>query len=59
MTWLIAAGLVLIALWFLWRVFRAAPATAEPPEGQNVREPVPKRPLNRSGAVAVEEPDED
>ena len=59
MSWLIAAVLVLIAVWFLWRVSRSAPATAEPPETVNVREPVPKRPLNRSGAVAVEEPDEE
>jgi hypothetical protein len=53
----IAAVLILITVWFLWRVSR--PATAEPPETVNVREPVPKRPLNRSGAVAVEEPDEE
>ncbi len=59
MTAIIAVVLVLVALWFLWRVFRSAPATAEPPETVNVREPVPKRPLNRSGAVAVEEPDEE
>jgi hypothetical protein len=55
---IIAAILVVIAIWLLWRVIKSEPATAEPPETVNVREPVPKRPLNRSGAVAVEEPDE-
>ena len=54
---MIAVVLVLLAIWILWRVLRPA-AAAEPPEIVNVREPVPKRPLNRSGAVAVEEPDE-
>ncbi len=55
----VAAVLFCIALWILWRVFWSAPATAEPPETVSVREPVPKRPLNRSGAVAVEEPDDE
>jgi ABC-type nickel/cobalt efflux system permease component RcnA len=54
---IIAALLIVIAIWILWRVLRPA-AAAEPPEIVNVREPVPKRPLNRSGAVALEEPDE-
>lgn len=53
-----AVLLVVIAIWFLWRVLRPA-AAADPPEIVNVLEPVPKRPLNRSGAVALEEPDED
>ncbi len=59
MSALIAIFVVFIALWFLWRVLRRSPAPAEPSEDVNVREPVPKRPLNRSGAVALEEPDED
>ncbi len=59
MSWVIAGVLVLIALWFLWRLFWRTPATAEPSDELNVREPLPKRPLNRSGAVAVEEPDDD
>ena len=55
---IIAAIAVLFALWALWRLSRRKPAPAEPAETVNVREPVPKRPLNRSGAVALEEPDE-
>lgn len=56
---IIAAILFVAALWVLWRMSRRKPAPAEPAETVNVREPVPKRPLNRSGAVALEEPDED
>jgi len=54
---IIAAVLIVIAILVLWRVLRPA-AAAEPPEIVNVREPVQKRPLNRSGAVAMDEPDE-
>lgn len=54
----LAAILFVIALWMVWRLSRRKPAPAEPAETVDVREPVPKRPLNRSGAVALEEPDE-
>jgi hypothetical protein len=56
-TYLFAIVLVILLLWFIWRIFRvASPAAAEPPDPVGVREPVPRRPLNRSGAVALEEP---
>ena len=41
--------LIVIAAWVLWRTSRAAPATADPPETVNVREPVPVEPQRRRG----------
>ncbi len=62
MTTLIAVLLVVIAIFFVSRIFKVASRlrpTAEPPDEVEVREPVPRRPLNRSGAVAIEEPNDD
>ena len=56
--WIAVALVVALAAWLLWRIARSAPATADPPEIVGVREPRPVRPLNRSGAVALEEPDD-
>jgi hypothetical protein len=65
MTALIAIVVILIAIFFLWRVFKFASQfkpIEEPPEEVgdiNVREPVPRRPRGRAGAVAMAEPDDD
>jgi hypothetical protein len=59
MSGVIAVFVLAIAILILWRMLKRSPATAEPPEIVGVREPLPIRPLNRSGAVALEEPDED
>ncbi|MBZ5630227.1 MAG: hypothetical protein LAO06_15310 [Acidobacteriia bacterium] len=67
MTTVIGIGLILLAIWFVTRIFRIAALVQlaeEPPEevwpgDVDVREPVPRRPLSRSAAVAIEEPDED
>ena len=65
MTVLIGIILMALAVFFVWRVFEFASKfqpVEEPPDevgDVDVREPVPRRPLNRSGAVAMEEPDED
>jgi hypothetical protein len=65
MTVFISIILIALAVLFVWRVFKFASKfqpVEEPPDevgDVDVREPVPRRPLNRSGAVAMEEPDED
>jgi hypothetical protein len=65
MTLLISMILIALAVFFVWRVFNVSSKfkpVEEPPDevrDVDVREPVPRRPLNRSGAVAMEEPDED
>jgi biopolymer transport protein ExbD len=59
MTTLIAIVLVLAAIFIIWRMLNVARPTVEPPEEVAVREPVPRRPLNRSGAVAIAEPDDE
>jgi hypothetical protein len=54
--------IVLIAVWFVWRVVRTIgrfQKTPEPPDPIGTREPTPKRPKAGSGAVGVEEPDDD
>ena len=57
--------LIALAVFFVWRVFKLASKfqpVEEPPDevgDVDVREPVPRQPLNRSGAVAMEEPDEE
>jgi hypothetical protein len=64
-TFLFGTVLVALAVFFVWRVFQFASKfkrVEDPPEEVgdiNVREPVPRRPLNRSGAVAMEEPEGD
>ena len=65
MTFLFAIILVTLAVFFVWRVFKFASQfkpVEEPPEevgDTNVREPVPRRPLGRSGAAVMEEPEDD
>jgi hypothetical protein len=59
MTTLVAILLALAAIFFIWRILKASRPTVEPPEEVAVREPVPQRPLNRSGAVAIAEPDDE
>jgi hypothetical protein len=56
--WIALIVIVAATAWLLWRIFKSTPATADPPEIVGIREPRPVRPLNRSGAVAVEEPDD-
>ncbi len=65
MTTLLGIVLVMLALWFVWRVFKVAarwqlseepPAEVEPGD-VDVREPAPRRPSSQSGAAAVEEPE--
>jgi hypothetical protein len=62
MSALIAIVLLAVAIFLVWRIFKVASRlrpTAEPPDEVRVREPVPRRPLNRSGAVAIEEPEDE
>ncbi|MGZ4834913.1 MAG: hypothetical protein ACXVZZ_04710 [Terriglobales bacterium] len=62
---LLALVLIIIGLFFIWRVFKLASKykpVEEPPEEVgdiNVREPAPRRPKGRAGAVAIELPDDD
>ena len=62
---LLTLVLIAIGLFFVWRVFKFAAKfkpVEEPPEEVgdiNVREPVPRRPKGRAGAVAMEEPEDD
>jgi hypothetical protein len=62
MTALIAIVLLAFAIFLVWRIFKVASGlrpTAEPPDEGRVREPVPRRPLNRRGAVAIDEADDE
>ena len=43
----------------LARWLRRSDPAADPPQAVDVRQPLPRKPPNRSGAVAVEEPDEE
>jgi hypothetical protein len=64
-TYLFAIVFIVLAVFFIRRLFVIASRfnpVEEPPEEVgdiNVREPVPRRPLSRSGAVAMEEPEDD
>ena len=65
MTIVLSVVLIVMGLSLIWRVLKLASKyrpVEEPPEevgDVNVREPVPRRPRGRAGAVAMEEPEDD
>jgi hypothetical protein len=62
MHFVIATLFILAGLWFVWRVVRMIGIfrqTPEPPDEVGVPERLRRGPKNSSGAVALEEPDDD
>jgi hypothetical protein len=64
MTTLFTIVLIALGLFFIWRVFKFASHSGQLRNREeagdiNVREPVPRRPTGKAGAVATEEPDDD
>ncbi len=64
---IIAIAFILLGIWFITRIFKTAsryqledqPPEAVPPGEVDVRQPKPGRPPLLSGAVALEEPEEE